>query len=420
MVIHRAIKIRLYPTGDQKDKMDRIAGVCRFVYNLALEQRIGWHSQFKRATGTSINYYSQSREVAELRKCSDWIAEAPAAALQQAMRDLESAYEKFFRGINGFPSFRRKGSNDSFRFPDPKRIKIKTDGKSKGMIRLPKIGWVKSRGWRALPGSMCNVTVSCRSGQWFASIQFKREAGNISCSPLPSVGIDLGVSIFAALSNGEIIAPVNHGKKSMLALKRAQRGRSRKINGSANSRKASRRVAKIHMRIASARKDFLHKTSTTIAKSHGVVVMEALRICNMTSSARGTIGNHGHNVRQKAGLNRAILDQGWGAFRVMLAYKLSERGGQLIEVSPAYTSQKCAKCGHTCPENRRTQSIFCCVSCGYSNNADINAAVNILWRAGSALKPVEGHRYSDPMKQEPEMDVSIVSGSENNCHGVGA
>ena len=148
--------------------------------------------------------------------------------------------------------------------------------------------------------------------------------------------------------------------------------------------------------MANARKDFLHTRSTAIAKNHGMVVMEALSVRNMSASAKGSVEKPGRNVRQKAGLNRAILNQGWGRFRVMLAYKLADRGGRLVEVPAAYTSQTCSVCGCVDAANRQSQATFVCVRCGHTANADTNTAINILRRADSALKPVEGHRVKRP------------------------
>jgi putative transposase len=151
------------------------------------------------------------------------------------------------------------------------------------------------------------------------------------------------------------------------------------------------------MRVANARKDFLHKTTTTIAKNHGMVVLEALKVRNMTASAKGTAAEPGRNVRQKAGLNRAILDQGWGMFRIMLGYKLADRGGTLIEVPAAYTSQTCAECGVIDPASRKSQSCFVCTYCGHEANADTNAAINILqWGLDKSLKRVDGHLDKRP------------------------
>ncbi|WP_231711133.1 RNA-guided endonuclease InsQ/TnpB family protein [Xanthobacter dioxanivorans] len=370
--------------------MAQFAGACRYVYNLALEQRRNWYRP-----GRKISFASQCREVTQLRAEVDWIRAAPADALHQAMRDLDAAYRSWWAGRSGPPRPRRKSSTDSFRFPDPENFRIKRTGRSSGKIKLPKIGWVSFRGWTDIPGALKNVTVVRRAGKWFASVQ--HEYILTQSEPPPSaVGIDMGVAVFATLSDGTSIAPANHGKKALRALRKAQRALARKKKGSANRRKAVLRIARIQQRVANARKDFLHKHSTAIAKSHGIVVMEDLKVRAMSASAKGTAEEPGSKVRQKSGLNRSILDQGWHMFRTMLAYKLKDRGGELILVPPQYTSQMCSECGHISSDNRKSQAAFTCTSCGHKANADCNAAINILRRADSALKPVEGHRIKRP------------------------
>jgi putative transposase len=367
--------------------MAQIAGSCRFVFNIALEQRAEWWRP-----GRTFNFFSQCREVTMLRAEVDWLKAAPVGALQQALKDLDRAYKNWWAGRAEYPTPRKKGLNDSFRFPDPISIKVERTGKSSGRIKLPKLGWVRLRGWYAIPGDIRNATVSRRAGQWHVAVQWQREVAEPAPSILPAVGIDMGVAVFAALSDGTSIASANHGKKALKSLRKAQRNLSRKKRGSNNRRKAARRVAKIQMRVANARKDFLNKHSTVIANSHGTVVVEALKVRNMSASAKGTAAEPGKMVRQKAGLNRAILDQGWGSFKIILGYKLADRGGRLIEVPAAYTSQTCAECGVIDAASRISQSMFVCVACGHKANADTNAAINILRRADSALKPAEGYR----------------------------
>ncbi len=159
---------------------------------------------------------------------------------------------------------------------------------------------------------------------------------------------------------------------------------ARKMKFSANWRKEKTNVSRIQRKIANIRSDMLHKASTTISKNHAVVVMEDLRVVNMAASAKGIAEQPGANVRTKSGLNRRILDQGWGEFRRQLYYKLEWSGGALVLVDPRNTSRTCAQCGHISRENRQTQTAFRCVACGHAANADTNAAINILRRAGSA------------------------------------
>jgi putative transposase len=404
MVMRKANTYRLYPTPEQAQQMAQIAGSCRYVFNLALEQRRDWYRP-----GRKFNFASQCREVTALRAEVDWLKAAPVHTLQQALKDLDRAYQNWWAGRAGYPTPRKKGLNASFRFPDPVSIKVERTGNSSGRIKLPKLGWITLRGWYAIPGDICNATVSCRAGQWHVSVQWQREVAEPVPSSLPAVGIDRGIAVFAALSDGTNIAPVNHGKKALRALRKAQRNLSRKKRGSSNRRKAIRRVAKIQMRVANARKNFLHEQTTAIANNHGTVVLEALKVRNMSASAKGTAAEPGKMVRQKAGLNRAILDQGWGGFRIMLAYKLADRGGKLIEVTAAYTSQTCAECGVVDSRSRQNQARFVCTVCGHKANADTNAAIIILKRGlDKSLKPVEGHPQSAARRRRKHPEGSLM------------
>jgi putative transposase len=392
MLIRKANTYRLYPTPEQAQQMVEIAGSCRFVFNLALEQRRDWWKP-----GRTFNFASQCREVTMLRAEVDWLKAAPVHTLQQALKDLDRAYQNWWAGRAGYPTPRKKGLNDSFRFPDPVSIKVERTGNSSGRIKLPKLGWISLRGWYAIPGVVCNATVSRRAGQWHAAVKWQREVAEPVLSTLPAVGIDRGINVFAALSDGTMIAPVNHGKLALKALAKAQRVLARKKKGSSNRRKQRMRVAKIHMRVANARKDFLHKASTTIANSHGTVVLEKLKVRNMVRSARGTVEKPGRKVRQKSGLNRSILDQGWGMFGVFLGYKLPERGGEVGYVPARNSSRECFVCGLV-DERNRNGIKFLCMGCGNVDHADTNASNVIKRRWDAALKPVEGIRAKGPVE----------------------
>ena len=210
-------------------------------------------------------------------------------------------------------------------------------------------------------------------------------------------------------------APIHPLQQTLRRLEAAyQRAVSRKVKGSSNRRKAVDRLGRLHARIAAQRNDWLHKLSTRLADSHPVIAIEDLRVAAISTSAACTSEAPGKQVRQKAGLNRAILDQGWAEFRRQLKYKCVARGGTVMPVNPAYTSQRCRYCGHVSPDNRQTQSVFACVACGHTENADTNAAKNILaaglavWSCGTAAcgedvrraKPARAKRAA-ALKQEP-------------------
>ena len=270
-----------------------------------------------------------------------------------------------------------------------------------GRIFLPKLGWMRLRLSREILGKPCNATVSLSGGKWFVSIQTKREVE----APLPqattAIGIDVGIARFATFSDGTFLTPLNCFRKEEARLRRYQRAMSRMVKFSNNWRKAKAKVQRIHARIGNARRDYLHKATTTISKNHAMIVIEDLKVASMSKSAAGTTSQPGRNVRAKSGLNRSILDQGWFELRRQLEYKQAWRGGQVLAINPAYTSQQCACCGHTAKDNRQTQSQFKCAACGYEANADVNGARNIL-AAGHAVLACGGVVQSGrPMKQEP-------------------
>jgi putative transposase len=386
MVIRKAHVYRLYPTPEQATVLGQWVGAVRFVYNIGLEQRRDWYRP-----GRSFTYVGQAKELTALRAEVEWLRDAPAQSLQQALKDLDRAYQNWWSGRAKAPTPRKRGLNDAIRFPQPGRSDFRRISRHVGEVKLPKMGWVRLRWDCAIPGEVKNITVSRRAGIWQVAAQYEREVAEPEPCILPAVGVDRGVAVFAALSDGTMIQPANYGKKALKALARAQRKLARKKKGSNNRRKQVRRVARLHMRVSNARKDFLHKASTTVAKNHGVVVLEKLEVRNMTRSAKGTQDTPGKNVRAKSGLNRSILDQGWGMFRTFLSYKLAERGGRLVEVSPQNTSRTCSACGAVNGASRNGQR-FCCVSCGHEAHADTNAAIEILRRWGSPSLPVEGGR----------------------------
>ena len=180
-----------------------------------------------------------------------------------------------------------------------------------------------------------------------------------------------------------------------------QRAMSRKKKFSKNWHKAKNKVSKLHAKIANIRKDYLHKTSNAISKNHAMIVIEDLKISNMSKSSKGNSDKHGRNVKAKSGLNKSILDQGWFEFRRQLEYKQSWRGGYVIAIPPQHTSQRCSCCGHISRDNRMTQAKFECVECGHSENADINAARNILAAGHAVLACGEMVQSDRSMKQEP-------------------
>jgi len=394
----QAFKFELRPNGTQRRQMRRFAGSCRFVYNKGLAVQ---KARFE-AGETKLTYAGLCKLLTQWRSETEtgWLKDAPTHPLQQALKDLERAYTHFFAKRAAFPRFKKKGRHDSFRYPDPKQIKL---DEMNSRLFLPKLGWQRYRNSRTVLGAVKNVTVVLSGSKWFVSIQTEREVEQ----PLPrggAVGIDLGVVRFATLSDGTVYAPLNSFKRHATALRKGQQAMCRKQKFSNNWRKAKERIQRIHVRIGHARRDYLHKTSTAISQNHAMVCLEDLQVRNMSRSAAGSIETPGTHVRAKSGLNKAILDQGWSEFRRQLQYKLSWNGGELILVPPQNTSRRCPLCDHVSAQNRRTQERFACIECGFEDNADRVGAINIL-RAGHARcacevsdavrSPAAGTRRSD-------------------------
>lgn len=391
-MIHRAFRYKLAPDAGQEALLRQFAGVVRLVYNLALEQRRDWWRHYQRQTGGRLNYVAQARELTLLRAAFDWIAAVHVTPQQQALRDLDRAYANFFAGRAGYPSPRKKGAHDAFRFQG-REIETKRLNRKWSAVRLPKIGWVKFRDTRPLRGTTMNAAVSLSPSGWHISFACEIEH-TAPPNHLPAVGIDRGVANTLTLSTGEHLRLPASIAKIEQAKRRAQRTMSRRKRGSARHAKARRRVAALQARAARIRQDWRHKASLGLARSYGTVVLEDLAIRNMTRSAKGTTEAPGTNVRQKAGLNRAILDQGWFGFETVLAYKLEERGGYLCKVDPRHTSQTCSACGAVDRESRESQASFHCRACGFRVHADHNAAINILRRNSASMIVEEGHRLS--------------------------
>jgi putative transposase len=372
----QAFKYELTPNGEQQRDMRRFAGACRFVFNKALALQKAHYAEGKK----KLSYADLCKQLTEWRKTEEtkWLSETHSQPLQQTLKDLERAYKNFFAKRADFPRFKKKGQSDSFRYPQGCKL-----DQANSRIFLPKLGWMRYRNSREVLGAVKNVTVSFSQGKWFASIQTEREVETPVHPSTAIVGIDMGIARFATLSDGSYFAPLNSFKRQEKALVKAQRAMSRKQKFSNNWKKAKANVQKIHARIGNARRDYLHKATTTIRKNHAMVCIEDLQVRNMSKSASGTTETPGKNVKAKSGLNKAILDQGWYEFRRQLDYKLAWNGGQLIAVPPRNTSRTCPCCGHIAKENRLSQARFECVECGFEENADLVGAINVL-RAGHA------------------------------------
>jgi putative transposase len=372
-------------TAEQTGQAEQFGAICRAVWNTGLEQRREY-----RRRGAWINYVEQARQMAEAKKDPDcaWLADAPSHILQQALRDLEKACKTHGAWKVHWRS--KAKTPPAFRFPDPNHIQVERLNRRWGRVRLPKLGWVRFRWTRPRGGTIRNATVARDGGR--CSVSFCVEDGATVVAPngKPPVGVDRGVAVAVATSDG-----VMHDRQfvtagEQLRLRRLQQRLARSLRTHGRNRKSERRDAvrarlgRLNARVRARRTDFAAQTADQVVTAHGLVVVEDLRVKNMTRSAEGTFEEPGRNVRQKAGLNRAILGKGWGGFLLALEHAARYHGATVVKVNPAYTSQRCSRCTLVDANSRKSQAEFACTGCGHRDNADVNAAKNIL-AAGLAV-----------------------------------
>ncbi|HLD63407.1 MAG TPA: transposase [Candidatus Peribacteraceae bacterium] len=421
-----ARKVEVQPTPTQRQSLLQHAGNARWAYNWGLRRKQEAWAERKALIEAGVDPLNAPkvptaidlhRELNALKKLPaeaggvPWMYEASKCAPQEALRALDIAFQHFFRRVKagekpGHPRFKKRSRGvGGFRLTGAITATAQR-------VDLPRIGRmrIKPGDHGYLPaGVYGQISVTERAGRWYVAV-LGQDTVEATSNGGPEVGLDLGVVRLATLSDGTVFENPNALAAGQRKIKRIQKEVCRKQRGSSNRRKARTRLARAYARVANVRSNALHQATTAIAKRYSKVVIEDLRVRNMTRSARGTVDKPGKNVRAKAGLNRVVLDASFSEFSRMLKYKGALYGCKVVAVPPQYTSQRCSACGHTEAGNRRSQSEFVCASCGYEINADLNAAINILV-AGSCPETINacgaGVRHSDPrigtrpaMKQE--------------------
>jgi putative transposase len=392
-------RYRLLPSPIQEAVLRDHCAHARFVWNLAVEQHAHWHPGRTSAPG----YLEQCRQLTQARAEYTWLAAGSQMVQQQALRDLAQAMARFFGGTHGRPSGRKAGRDEGFRIVALKPGEVRRLSRHVGEVRVPKAGWVRFRWSRAVPPGVKSYRMTRdRAGRWHVAFAAVPE-------PIPApgnglaVGIDRGVAVSAALSTGELLRVSGLGGAERTRLLRLERKLARARRGSNRRTWVKRAIARLRVRETDRRKDWAEKASTDIVRRFDLIRVEDLQIKNMTRSAKGTRGDPGRNVRQKAGLNREILRSGWG----LLARRLEEKApGRVEKVNPAFTSQRCSACGHVDRKSRESQASFQCTACSFACHADVNAAKNIA--AGHAVTARGGDGAVRPVNREPQLLLQLA------------
>ncbi|MEU7741633.1 transposase [Nonomuraea sp. NPDC049158] len=395
-------RYRLQPSPGQERALLEHCAHARFVWNLAVEQ----HAHWKAGRVSAPGFAEHCRQLTEARAAFEWLRAGSIIVQQQALKDFAQAMANFFGKTHRRPTWRRRGRDEGFRIVAVKTSEVRRLSRRVGELRVPKIGWVRFRWSRAVPEGVRSYRVTRDAlGRWhvaFAAIP----------DPIPApgtgavVGVDRGVTVAAALSTGELLTVPALREAEQTRLRRLRRKLAKAKRGSNRRGRVKQAIARLRARESDRRKDWVEKTSTDLGRRFDVIAVEDLKIAAMTRSAKGSMQEPGRNVRQKAGLNRGILANGWGALVKRLEQKAPSR---VRKVNPRYTSQTCNGCGHRAAESRESQSRFCCVACGWRDNADVNAAKNVRdTAAGHAVAARGGLPLGEPANREPQRDLLLV------------
>lgn len=383
MITTRRVSFRLYPSRQQENKLHYWRRLHASLYNAAVYNRKTQYQKFRHKVG----YLEQQNSLPAFKQVWPEYIELGSHALQATLKRVDFAFQRFFKGLGGYPKFKASRHYSGWTYPCKAGWRARTTGVNGG-LEITNLGTVPMRGQARTWGTPTTCTIIYRHGKWHASITVQCEPVRASSSD--SIGIDLGCKDAITLSTGEKIAKPEFIKQGQQKVKIASKKLRRKRAPNRNKRiKASRRwkrersaVSKLQRKVARQREDWLHQTTSNIVSSNSLVAGEQLNVKGMTHKGK-------KQKRQKAGLNRSILDVGFGMIGQMLAYKESEAGGFYLE-SPTRQlkpTQRCAKCWELTPKTLADRIHICSnPKCKYIQDRDINAAqVNLIWARGQEL-----------------------------------
>lgn len=351
---HTAFKYRIYPTEEQQEVLNKTFGCCRFVWNNILN----WRSKEYSLNGVKTNYSASSKRLTQIKSEHEFLREVSSVALQQVLRNQDTTFSAFFKGLAKYPNFKRKHGHQSFRLID-NAFRLKDNKLLIAKIDTPiKVIWS-----RELPDNPSSCTISrTPTNKYYISFVIEKDFEELPAVS-SNIGIDLGLKDFLVTSKGEKVKPLKALRRHEVRLKRYQKVLSRRKKGSNNREKARLKVAKIHEVIVNSRKDWLHKLSTKLIRENQSISLEDLNV-------KGMVRNHK--------LAKSINDSSWSTFVGFLEYKAENAGRTIHKVSPWFpSSQLCSCCGFKTGRLGLSIRTWTCTSCGISHDRDINAAINI-------------------------------------------
>jgi putative transposase len=382
--MRRTYKFRLYPNKTTEQKLHWTLARCRELYNAALSERRDAY----RYAGKSISYYDQQNDLPEIKaEIREEYQEIAAHVLQDVLRRLDKAFQNFFRRVKsgetpGYPRFQGRSRYDSFTYPDSAGWKLEGN-----RLHLSKIGTIKVVLHREMQGTIKTVTMKQEVDQWYVCFSCEVADAPKLLLSYEDVGVDLGVSHLATLSNGTMIEHPRYHRRAKKKLEAAHQAVSRGKKGSHRRSKAKKQLAKAYRKVCNQRRDFLHKESRKLVQQYQVIVFEDIRIGNLTKKPKPKQDENGkylpNGAASKGGLNKSILDASWGMFVEVCSYKAASAGRTLIKVSPQFTSQICSTCGTVRKKDLSERWHSC--ECGTELDRDVNAAINILARGQTTL-----------------------------------
>ncbi len=394
-----AYKYRLYPTKKQAVRLQEVLDRCRELYNAAVQER---RDAYKMC-GVSIGYNQQAAQLPEIKAIRPEYQDIHSQVLQDVLRRVDKAFKAFFRRVKngekpGYPRFQGYGRYESFTFPQS-GFSLTVDNR----VCLSKMGTIKVKRHRELQGTIKTCTVKREGTHWYVVFTCEVKQEVVYHPSEETVGIDLGLLHFATLSDGSTIENPRHLRTGERKLKKAQEVLSRKKRGSKRRRKVAERVGKHHRHIRNQRRDFHHKEARKLVNSYGVIVFEELQPASMSKRPKPkqdevTGAYLPNGASAKAGLNKSILDAGWGQFQQIVVSKAEWAGSRVLFVSPKYTSQMCSGCGAIARKELSERWHSC--SCGCSLDRDHNAAINIL-RLGLQALQKEAQARTEPSEDAP-------------------